>query len=121
MSSKVLSPDGFRAIPEGGIKKSFWSYVEKVVGKCSLWSFFWRGAILTSFSMFPTVFGCVLRGKIYKFRTHEIVRKKLISNNALKTVVSQSRHMVSFISSTFCPDKSVHGDNLLLHQAKNPA
>jgi acetyltransferase-like isoleucine patch superfamily enzyme len=63
---KIDSLDGFRTIPQGGLKASFWSYVERVTGKRSLTDFFWRGTILTLFSMFPTVFGCVLRGKVYK-------------------------------------------------------
>jgi len=63
---KIDSLNGFRTIPEGGLKANFWSYVEKVTGRRSLTDFFWRGTILALFSMFPTVFGCVLRGKVYK-------------------------------------------------------
>lgn len=78
---KIDSDDGFLTIPKGGIKESFWSYVERVTGKRSLSKFLWRGTILTLFSMFPTIFGSVLRGIVYKAILGSIGSGCLIEKN----------------------------------------
>ncbi len=63
---RIDSVNGFKTIPESGLTEKFWRYVERVTGRRSLRDFVWRGTILTLFSMFPTVLGCVVRGRVYR-------------------------------------------------------
>ncbi len=58
--------DGEGTIPDGGPKESFRAYRERVYGSTSLVRFFGQGLLLTLCSCFPTVFGSLLRGTVYR-------------------------------------------------------
>jgi galactoside O-acetyltransferase len=53
-------------LSDGGFKTNFWNYVERVTGKRSLSDFIRQGMILSLLSGLPSIFGTVLRGKVYR-------------------------------------------------------
>jgi len=68
-------------IPEATTTENFWNYVVRVTGEKSLKKFFWRGLLLGTFSMFPTIIGTVIRGSIYKFLLGKVGSVCLIERN----------------------------------------
>ena len=73
--------DGEGTIPAAGLRESFWQYIERVYGKRSLARFFGQGLLLTIFSCFPTVGGCLLRGCLYRTLFGGLGRKCFIEKN----------------------------------------
>lgn len=58
--------DGEGTIPRGSPGESFRQYAARVYGSASVGRFLAQGAVLTLFSAFPTVAGCLLRGLVYR-------------------------------------------------------
>ncbi len=82
MNKRIISgKDGFTTIPEDVLLANFWSYVERVTGDRSVVNFTLRGILLTIFANFPTVFGSVLRGKIYKILLGSVGKSCFIEKN----------------------------------------
>lgn len=55
-----------RTVPEGSFRTKFWKYVERVTGTRSMRKFVWQGTVLSIFSNLSTIWGTMLRGRVYK-------------------------------------------------------
>ncbi|MFH1038194.1 MAG: DapH/DapD/GlmU-related protein [PVC group bacterium] len=73
--------DGEGTIPSAGFKESFRQYRERLYGSSSLVRFFWQGMLLTIFSCFPTVGGCMLRGWFYRLLLGGLGKKCFFEKN----------------------------------------
>jgi acetyltransferase-like isoleucine patch superfamily enzyme len=60
-------PPTGQAIPKSTFFNKFLTYIERAAGKRSILSFIFQGIILTLFGGIPTIFGSIMRGKVYKF------------------------------------------------------
>ncbi len=77
----MVGYDGEGTIPPDGWKESFRLYREKVYGSRSLARFFGQGLLLTIFSCFPTIAGCLARGYLYRLLFGDLGRKCFIEKN----------------------------------------
>ena len=86
--TKYHPPTG-QAIPKGPFFDNFVKYIERVTGKRSIFSFIFQGTILTLFGWIPTIFGCILRGMIYKAILPKIGKTCLIEKNVHLAIPSR--------------------------------
>ena len=80
-SHPAITTQGRRTIPQGGVKTSFWTYVERTTGERSLPRFFWQGLVLTALYRMPTVWATALRGIVYRGVLGGIGRSCLIEED----------------------------------------
>ena len=86
--TKYHPPTG-QAISKGTFFDNFMKYIERVTGKRSIFIFIFQGSILTLFGWIPTIFGCILRGMIYKAILPKIGKTCLIEKNVHLAIPSR--------------------------------
>ena len=77
----ISHPPTGQAIPKGGFFDNFPKYVERVTGKRSISYFIFQCTILTLFGWIPTIFGSILRQKVYRSIFGKIGKSCLIEKN----------------------------------------
>ena len=73
--------DGEGTVPKSGLSESFRQYLERVYGKPSLARFVGQGLLFTFLSCCPTVFGCLIRGWVYRLLLGGMGRRCFLEKN----------------------------------------
>ena len=86
--TKYHPPTG-QAIPKGSFFDKFLKYIERVIGKRSIFYFIFQGTSLTLFGGIPTIFGSILRPKVYRYIFGKIGKSCLIEKNVHLAIPSR--------------------------------
>ncbi len=108
-------PPTGQAIPKSSFSNNFFTYIERVTGKRSIIGFIFLGTILLLFEGIPTIFGFIVRGRVYKVILGRIGKSCLVGKNVRLAISSRIFLGDRVVIGEYCyiDPKSIHSKIIL--------